>query len=300
MAGISIVIPHYGAPGPTAALVGALLSQAGAAMVEVIVSDDASPQAFPDTPGAVVVRNERNGGFGSAVNTGAKWARHDLLLILNSDLQVGPTFVADLLKAAEPWMPAVASPRVVSPGGEVEWTGRHFPTVSHQLVEWLTPLARWRDSPRLHEAVGHVTAARTSDTVVDWVVGAAMLLATADFRAVGGFDERYFMNSEEVDLQRRLRERGVRSVALVHPVVIHEGGGSSDPEKSRSWLVTSRLRYADKWGFRRRLVVALTLATGVNLVWNTGRRLLGRPVSPWITARSEMRLVRPPHSDTLS
>jgi N-acetylglucosaminyl-diphospho-decaprenol L-rhamnosyltransferase len=118
-----------------------------------------------------------------------------------------------------------------------------------------------------------------------------MLLPTADFRAVGGFDERFFMNAEEVDLQRRLRDRGLASVVLAEPVVVHEGGGSSDPERRRRWLVASRLAYADKWGGRRRLQAALTGATMVNLAWNTGRRLAGRDVQPIRTARHELDLI---------
>ena len=123
------------------------------------------------------------------------------------------------------------------------------------------------------------------------MIGAALLLPTADFRAAGGFDERFFMNAEEVDLQRRLRERGLRSVVLGSPVVVHEGGGSSDPERRRRWLVEARLAYADKWGGRRRLQSALALATAANLAWNVGRRVAGRQVAPLRTARTELGLI---------
>ena len=289
--GLSVVIPHYGDPAPALALLSMLDEQRDTVPeLQLIVSDDASPTPFPAMAGVEVVRRDVNGGFGSAVNTGAARAEHALLLVLNSDLEVAPTFLGDLVAAAEPGWPACVSPRVVGPDGATSWPGRHFPTVGHQVVEWLTPLARWR--PRLHEAVGHDTATEPARTaVVDWVIGAAMLLPTAEFRAVGGFDERFFMNAEEVDLQRRLRDRGVRSVVLAEPVVVHEGGGSSDPERRRRWLVDSRLAYADKWGGRRRLQGALVAATGANLVWNAGRRVLGRPVAPLRTARTEMRLL---------
>jgi N-acetylglucosaminyl-diphospho-decaprenol L-rhamnosyltransferase len=143
--------------------------------------------------------------------------------------------------------------------------------------------------------VGHDLTARGADTVVDWAVAAALLLPLDEFRAVGGFDERYFMNSEEIDLQRRLRDRGVPSVVLGQPTVRHTGGGSSDPAKRRQWLVGSRLEYADKWGGRRRLQAALAAATAANLVWNTGRRVAGRDVGPPLrTAREELQLLRGP------
>jgi GT2 family glycosyltransferase len=289
---VSVVVPHYGEPGPTVALVDALLAQHTRHQVQLIVSDDASPVAMPHIDGAQVVRRRQNGGFGSAVNTGLSVADHDLVLVLNSDIEVDENFIEDLLEAARPWLPAVVSPRVVGHDGVPVWTGRHFPRARHQFVEWLTPLARFRERRLLHEFVGHDTTGREDTTTpADWVVGAAMLMPTAEFRAVGGFDERFFMNCEEVDLQRRLRDRGLPSVVLAAPSVIHEGGGSSDPARRRFWLVRSRIAYADKWGFRRRLQVALALATGLNLCWNTGRRLVGRPVRPWATARQEFALI---------
>ena len=313
--GVSIVIPHYGDPAPTLDLLAQLADQAAPLdpatgdelPAQLIVSDDASPDPFAQKEAtayqALVVRRERNGGFGAAVNSGVAEAVHDQLLILNSDLQVGPTFLRDLVAAAAPWQPAVVGPAIRESGSagpgerpaEVDYSGRHFPTAAHQVTEWLTPLAGWRAHRVLHEAVGHDTTARLGVTrPVDWLVGAALLLPTDTFRAVGGFDEAYFMNSEEVDLQRVLRRHGIPAVYAGTVTVTHAGGGSSDPAKRRAWVVQSRLRYAHKWGGRaatRRLQSALAAATAVNLVWNTGRRLAGRPVTPLATARTEWQLL---------
>jgi len=289
---VTALIPHFGAPETPLPLLEALSSQAGAPELQVVVIDDASPTPFPGFDGVEVVRRDVNGGFGAALNTGAAVADGDLLLVLNSDLEIGPTFVADLVAGARPWQPAVVSPRVVGPDGVEQATGRRFPRVHHQVTEWLLPLARWRDTDTLHRAVGHEIAARDTEAIVDWVVGAGILVPTADFRAVGGFDERFYMNSEEVDLQRRLRERGLPSVVLAGPTAVHAGGGSSDSARRREWLVQSRLAYADKWGGRRRLQAALGAATAANLVWNTGRRLAGRDVAPLRTVGQEAALLR--------
>lgn len=292
--GISVVIPHYGEPGITMGIVRQLQAQETKRPIQIIVSDDCSPVPFPQSPGVLITRRVTNGGFGAAVGTGVAMAKYDYLLVLNSDVSINGTFIEELAVAAEPWMPAVVSPWVTSPDGHATWTGRHFPRVRHQFVEWLTPLARWRGRTALHEAVGHdMKSVEGVTTVVDWAVGAAMLLPTAEFRSVGGFDERFFMNSEEVDLQRRLRQRGVPSVVLGAPLLLHEGAGStSDPERRRAWLVRSQLEYAAKWGWRRRLTAALVLATGLNFVWNSGRRAIGRPVCPVSTARQELAMLR--------
>ena len=126
-------------------------------------------------------------------------------------------------------------------------------------------------------------------------VGAAILVPTAEFRAVGGFDERFFMNAEEVDLQRRLRGRGVPSVYCGTVHVVHEGGGSSgDGARRRAWLVEGRTRYAQKWGGRRRQRAALTAASVVNLGWGAARAAAGRPTTPLRTFRREMTWIHRP------
>lgn len=289
---VTAVVPHYGDPAPTRALVGELHAQRGVRL-EVVVVDDASPEPFPATDGVRLARRERNGGFGSAVNTGAQLATGDLLLVLNSDVTIDPGFVTALVTAAEPFQPCVAGPSVRDRAGHRASSGRRFPTAVHQVAEWLTPLARFRATTRWQAAVGHDTSCRPGTvTPVDWLVGAALLVPLAHFRAVGGFDETFFMNCEEVDLQRRLRARGLPSVFLGTVGLVHTGGGSSDPLASRGWLVAARLRYAAKWGGRRRLAAALTAATMVNLAANTARRLRRARVAPLRTARAELALIR--------
>ncbi len=294
---VSAIIPHYGAAAPTRVLTQSLLAQADrSGLVQVIVVDDCSPEPFaPDVPGAEVIRRETNGGFGSSVNTGAEASTGDLLLILNSDLEISSSFVADFVTASQPWMPAVTSPRVLDRAGAEAWTGRHFPRIHQQAAEWLAPLARWRSRGHLHDLVGRDTRSHraASDVPVDFVVGAAMLVPRALFWEVGGFDERFYMNSEEADLQYRLRHLNVPSVALRSPVVVHVGGGSSDPARRRAWVVSSRLTYAEKWGHPRALRLALAAASAINYLWNAPRQALGRDVDALGTLRAERDLIWP-------
>lgn len=300
LAGVSVVVPHYGETEDILRLLRALEDQRTDRRVEVIAVDDCSPVPLPDGDGYTVVRRPVNGGFGAAVNSGAALAKEDLLLILNSDLVIAPEFLETLLSNATPHMPAVVSTRLIGMDGQEAFGGRHFPRVYHQAVEWLTPLARWRDKRWWHECVGHDT--RSLDPGprhVDWVTGALLLLPTASFLDVEGFDEHtFFMNCEEVDLQRRLRQRGLPAVHLGQLTVTHIGGGSSDSRHRRRWLVEARLRYAKKWGGLRRLRWTLTMCTALNLIWNTGRVALGRDVHPVATAREEWRLLWECHLDT--
>lgn len=291
MVTIDVVIPHYGDSAVTLHLVHQLRDQVAGEGGRLIVVDDASPIPFPDPDGVEVVRRVVNGGFGSAVNSGAARVAATHMLVLNSDLETPDDFIASMKVAACRRPRAVLSPRVTDDRGNLAWAGRAFPRISHQAVEWLTPLARWRDSSLWHRSVGHDLRQLDGESEVDWVMGAAMLIPVVDFRAVGGFDERFFMNAEEVDLQRRLKERGIHSVVLHTPIVVHAGGGSTPPERRRSWLVQSRVRYAEKWGGSRRLRATLVLCSLANFAVNCLRRAAGRPVPPLRTLRSELTLV---------
>lgn len=287
--GISVIIPHYGDAVPTRRLVEMLAEQVDAPELQIIVVDDHSPVAMPELAHATVVRRDANGGYGSAINTGAKLATQDTILILNSDLEIGENFVHDLAAAARPHMPSVVSPDIVDEHGSSQRPARHFPTACQQFVSALSILARFRHSNWWQEAVGHDTRATHGEVVeVDWVVGAVMMLPTKAFRQVHGFDEGFFMNSEEIDLQRRLRGLGLRSVFLGTVEAIHEGGGSSDPSLRRTWLLSSALLYAKKWDRVPALHrAALATAALINFPVNAIRGLAGRDVDAAGTLRRE-------------
>lgn len=303
--GLGVVIPVHGELAPVLPLLRSLVGEtvpAAQRPVRVVLVDDASPVPVPadELPAGVeLVRRPTNGGFGAAVNTGldALAAGEPAIehgLVLNSDLQIPPGFCAELLEHARPWMPAVVGCRNVGEDGRSGYAARYFPTVFHQVVEWLVPLASQRHRDVLHRAVGHdLDAERGSGMVpVDWVSGAVLLLPLAEVREAGGFDEGYFMYTEEVDLQLRLRRAGIPALLDADLEVRHVGGASSGGEaRRRGWLVGARMRYARKHGNVHLLRGAMTLATGANLLWNAGRRAAGRDVAPLAVAREELHLI---------
>lgn len=299
---VGVVVPTYGGMEDVASMLRPLIGGSVAPQerpAKVVVVDDCFPgevdySVLPE--GVTLVRREVNGGFGAAVNTGIEeLGSLDYALVLNSDLRVPEGFLSDLLSAAAPWLPAVVGCKNVSENGGSGFAARHFPTVSHQVVEWLVPLASQRHRALLHEWVGHnVTAERAKNVVpVDWVSGAMMLLPVKAVREIGGFDESYFMYTEEVDLQKRLRDVGIPTVYVPSVSVVHAGGGSSGgEERRRGWLVDARSLYARKHLNPIALHVGLYAATGINFLWNTGRKVAGRDVNPRDVARFEIGLIR--------
>lgn len=290
---VSVLIPHYGAAPDTMTLIEQLRSQTGLGELEIIVSDDHSPEPFPAGEGYTLVHRAENGGFSSNVNSAAAAATGDLLLILNSDLTLSPTTISELIAAAKPHMPAVCCPKVIERGKPIR-AARRWPKPRHHAWEWLTPLARIRDTTLWHSMVGHDEDAYAADTAhpTDWVMGACMLIPREAFERIGGMDERYFMNSEEVDLQRRLTDIGVPSVYLPEVTVEHAGGGSSPSAKRRGWVTDSRFQYHHKWGGGRALYAMLVAATEINFLWNLTRQLRRVPdVDAKKTRAFELQLI---------
>lgn len=302
---VGVVVPAYGPLDEVARLLEAIVGPhvaPGERPGRVTVVDDAYPGEVNATAlpsGVHYVKREVNGGFGAAVNVGlADLAAHDGIryaLVLNSDLHLAEGFLERLLQQATPFMPAVVGCRNEDESGHSGYAARHFPTVSQQVVEWLVPLASQRHRAVMHRAVGHnVRAERASGPqVVDWVSGSMMLLPLAEVLEAGGFNEDYFMYTEEVDLQKRLRERGVPAIYLPTLTVIHEGGGSSGgEERRRGWLTNARDLYARTHLNPHALRAGLYAATAVNFAWNSGRKLAGRDVDPKAVARFELGLLR--------
>lgn len=296
--GVSVVIPHYGDPTLARTLLTDLESQATDRPLQIIVVDDHSPEPFPtgDSGSHELIRREVNGGFGAAVNSGAAVAVHPLLLILNSDLRIGPEFVEQFCREAEPWMPAIAGPSLVDEQTNVRHSARRFPRPLTSAAAALTPLARWRQTDLWHRMVGHVTPAPGSGVVTcDWIEGAVMLLPTALFGELGGFDERFFMYSEEIDLQRRARQLGVPSVVLGDVSATHSGGGSATSGQRLGWLIQGEWIYMDKWGGRSAVLRYRTAMYGalvISLLWDTLRAALGRGAQPLVNFTAWSRAIR--------
>jgi GT2 family glycosyltransferase len=218
-------------------------------------SSDGSDTALDCGPLTLtVLRNSRNLGFAAACNQGARAAGSpDLLLFLNPDTLLH----ADSLRAPLEALDQPGNTRVgiigiqlLDEAGQVARSCARFPTASQFLSQALA-LDRWR--PALGQAMREWDHASTR--LVDQVIGAFFLVRAQLFEQLGGFDERFFVYFEEVDLAKRARESGWDSLYLASVQAFHKGGGTSDQVKAHRlfYSLRSRLLYFDKhagWGAR--------------------------------------------------
>jgi len=245
---VSAVIVHYKTPEDTVAAARAVEQTAPAA--EIVVVDNASEDRIGEElerriPGARLVRETVNRGYGAACNRGARGSSRPYLLFLNSDAEVRPEAIARLEAAleADP-SAAVAGPRLLDAGGRPQGSIRLLPTPWRIFCEssGLAFVAGGREP-----FGGHTATRQDHETAhsVEALMGAALLVRRSDFEAVGGFDESFFLYAEETDLMRRLGEAGRRILFVPQAEVVHAGGRSGG-DRLFGQLHASLVRYVRK------------------------------------------------------
>ena len=187
-----------------------------------------------------IMRNSQPLGFGANHNRAFSQAQGGIFCVLNPDIRITQNPFPDLLKACADPHTGLAAPAIYSPSGQLEDSARKFPTpwrIAHRVLT----RRRTRDY-----------AAPTTVLHPDWVAGMFLLLRTTVYRQLGGFDERYFLYYEDVDLCARARLAGLEIVQLALPGVIHNAQRAShrDPKYLR-WHVGSMLRFFTSAAFLR-------------------------------------------------
>ena len=207
-----------------------------------------------------LISNHKNRGFAAACNQGAaSCGKADWLLFLNPDTRL----FADSLRLpllaltdASNARVGIAGVQLVDERGQVARSCARFPTAAQFLAQ---ALAAERLLPRLGQAMREWDHLETR--VVDQVIGAFFLVRGPLFRRLGGFDERFFVYFEEVDLSLRASQAGWQSLYLASAQAFHRGGGTSDQVKAMRlfYSLNSRIEYFRKHGgLLSRLLVGLT------------------------------------------
>jgi len=214
---------------------------------EVIVVDndsrDASAelaQAHPLRP--KLVRMGRNAGYAAGINAAASVAFADSdLLILNPDLRVYPGAIKPLLERAGEASVGVAVPRNFRTDGTTDPTLRREPSVS---TAWADSILGGPLAGRLGwgEIIGDEEQYERSGSV-EWASGSALLIAAKARRVVGDWDETFFLYSEEVDYQRRVREAGFEVVYEPRSHVMHECGDGGRNPQLFALMTVNKIRY---------------------------------------------------------
>lgn len=215
---------------------------------EIIVVDNASADGSvamveDEFPNVRVLANAYNAGFSAGNNQGLEMAQGRYVLFLNPDTEVRPGALKRL-QAFIDQRPQVGcvGPRLLNPDGSTQSSRRSFPRLSLAFVE-STVLQRYlRRLPALRRFYRE-DSPDDRPQQVDWIVGACMLLRREALDLVGGFDERFFMYSEEMELCYRLRRAGFEVWFVPEAEVMHHEGASSRQDLFRRNVNFHESRY---------------------------------------------------------
>lgn len=200
---------------------------------ETIVVDNASTDGTltylqPNFPNVAFIANTANNGFASACNLGAAKATGEFLLFLNPDTLIDHHALRHgiaVLKESEK-NGACGIRMVDGSGAYLPESKRGFPWLQTSLYK-LAGL--YRLFPR-HKSLaayylGHLP--QNQDAEVEVMAGAFILTKRKAFEAIGGFDERYFMYGEDIDLSFALVKSGYRNLYIGTQAIIHFKGEST-------------------------------------------------------------------------
>lgn len=251
-------------------------------LLDCIVVDNASPDRTTEVvasghPWVRLIASPRNLGYGRGCNLGFQRVVTPYALIMNPDVQIEPAVVERLVRLLEEHPKAgIAAPATRIGAGRYQPAGG-LPTPWSVASEAMGRAGSARgSSPILPGTAPHAT---------NWLCGAVMLVRSTMFRAVGGFDPRFFLYFEETDLCARMLRAGFELWTAGDVEASHVGSMSSrtiDPElRDGAYLpehfFASRYYYLSKhYG---RLAAAAVEATELACkgLRDLARSALGRP-----------------------
>ncbi|HZD64771.1 MAG TPA: glycosyltransferase family 2 protein [Acidimicrobiales bacterium] len=238
---------------------------------QIVVVDngsvDGSCRALQEADPAVrVLCPGANLGYGAGANLGIGEITSELVLVGNPDIVVQPGAVAALAAtlAGDPAL-GVVGPRVEEADGSLYPSARTFPSLVDALGHgFLGMVAPGNPFSRRYTMADwdHADARE-----VDWVSGACFLARRSVLETLQGFDEAYFMYSEDVDLCWRTRQAGWRVAFQPAAGVSHIQGVSAEHHPYRMILAHHRslLRFASRTttGWQRGLLPAMAAGLGL-------------------------------------
>jgi N-acetylglucosaminyl-diphospho-decaprenol L-rhamnosyltransferase len=194
-----------------------------------------------------VIRNPIPMGFATNHNQAFTYAAGQFFCVMNPDVRLNGNPFQALLACLQNSAVGVAAPLVLDTGGEIEDSARRFPT---PLKIFCKAFGRCKSSDYL---------VNNNLIFPDWVGGMFMLFPREVFKKLGGFDQRYFLYYEDVDLCARLRLKGYEVAVCPDARVTHLARRSSHQNfKYLKWHLMSMMRFFCSFLYLKILWLRLT------------------------------------------
>jgi len=250
-------------------------SNAEVALVNNFAGDGTAEAVRAACPAALIHEPARNLGFAAGSNLAARGAGTEYLLFLNPDATLEPGALNALLAHLDTHPEAgIVGPALCFSDGRSQPSVRRDPSAAAILHQYTA----WGFTRLFCRAYRLYRAPRAAAGPVEVLMGSVLLVRTALFLELGGFDERYFMYYEEADLCRRARDRSAAVVFVPGATAIHEGGVSAGrgPSRLAAMRLVSAQRYVRKFEsattrafFRPAFILGFPLRAAFDLIRDT-------------------------------
>ena len=183
-----------------------------------------------------------NIAFAKSIADGTKYQ-----LVLNPDICFNP----DTIPALTRYMDlnpdtGMVQPKIVNPDGSLQYTVRMLPTPWDLILRRFVPQKLFTARRHRYE-LRHLNHDQEFD--VPYHQGSFMLIRTEALQNTGGFDERFFMYPEDIDLTRRIHER-YRTMYVPIATVVHKHRAASYTSLRMLYIhIVNMIRYFNKWGW---------------------------------------------------
>jgi len=226
---VSIIIVNYKSQNLLRFCVEAIRKSSPRVSYEIIVVNNDSPEALRRVErhleGVTLIQSKTNVGMGAGNNLGFTKAKGTYVLVINPDVVIFPNAIETMVQWFEQHpRTVIVGPKLLNPDRSLQYSTYTFPRSWKDFfipVLRRTPLGRSPVGERvlsryLMKAWDHETS-----TSVDWVLGAAMMIRKSYVDRHGGFDPRYFLYNEDMDLCMQARHNGYDVSFIAESQMIH-------------------------------------------------------------------------------
>lgn len=279
---LSIVIVNKDTPKITANAVNSAIKTIVKTSFEVIVVDNSENKnnvLKMNLSNVRIIKDVENKGFGHACNIGAKKARGEFLLFLNSDTILFKETVEKALRFFKQQskfkkIGALGVRQLLENGKLDAGCKRGFPTPLNSLYYFLGLSKMFPNSKRFG-AYQQTFVEEKAVVEVDCISGAFMLIKKQVFSLVGGFDQDYFLYGEDVDLCYRLKQNGFKNIYYGKVFFLHFKGqsGKKDLKALKSFYKSMEIFYLKHYKKRYCFFVYWLVKLGIALkLWIAKRK----------------------------
>ncbi|CAM3763067.1 glycosyltransferase family 2 protein [Mucilaginibacter galii] len=219
--------------------------------LEIVVGDNGSTDGSVEflrsryTNQVTVIQNDENYGYTGGYNRVVNQVKADYYILLNSDIEVTPNWIAPIIQLMESdSIIAAAAPKIKAYDRKNYF--EHAGAAGGYIDKLGYPFCRGRLFYEVEEDRGQYEQSGE----IFWASGAALFIRSSCWFEAGGFDERFFAHMEEIDLCWRLKNIGYKIMYCAQSTVYHVGGGTLNTEnpfktylnfRNNLWLIKKNM-----------------------------------------------------------